>query len=57
MRHPENALFSVAEMLDNERPQLMPMPRAFDGYVENAARVSSHCLVVVARTATRCRAS
>jgi transposase len=49
VRHPEHDRFSVAEMLDNERPHLMPMPEPFDGYVENLARVSSTCLVVVAR--------
>ena len=49
VRHPEHRAFSVAEMLDNERPHLMPMPEPFDGYVENPARVSSTCLVVVAR--------
>jgi hypothetical protein len=49
VRHPEHHRFSVAEMLDNERPHLMPMPEPFDGYVHNPARVSSTCLVVVAR--------
>ena len=51
VRHPEHGQFSVAEMLENERPHLMPMPmpEPFDGYVENPARVSSTCLVVVAR--------
>ena len=49
VRHPEHDQFSVAEMLENERPHLMPMPEPFDGYVENPARVSSTCLVVVAR--------
>jgi hypothetical protein len=49
VRHPEHDQFSVAEMLDNERPHLMPMPEPFDGYVESPARVSSTCLVVVAR--------
>jgi transposase len=49
VRHPEHEQFSVAEMLENERPHLMPMPEPFDGYVENPARVSSTCLVVVAR--------
>ena len=48
VRNPEHEQFSVAEMLDNERPHLMPMPEPFDGYVENPARVSSTCLVVVA---------
>jgi transposase len=49
VRHPEHAQFSVAEMLEHERPHLMPMPQAFDGYVEKPARVSSTCLVAVAR--------
>jgi transposase len=49
IRHPEHDQFSVAEMLEHERPHLMPMPEPFDGYVENPARVSSTCLVVVAR--------
>jgi transposase len=49
VRHPEHDQFSVAEMLENERPHLMPMPEPFDGYVENPARVTSTCLVVVAR--------
>jgi transposase len=49
VRHPEHDQFSVAEMLEHERAELMPMPEPFDGYVENPARVSSTCLVVVAR--------
>ena len=49
VRHPEHKQFSVAEMLEHERTHLMPMPAAFDGYVEEAARVSSTCLVSVAR--------
>lgn len=36
-------------MLELERPHLMPMPVLFDGYVEKPARVSSTCLVAVAR--------
>ncbi len=36
-------------MLDLEREHLMSMPEPFDGYVENPARVSSTCLVNVAR--------
>ena len=39
----------MAEMLDLEREHLMSMPEPFDGYVENPARVSSTCLVNVAR--------
>ena len=49
VRHPEHRQFSVAEMLEHEREQLMPMPAAFDGYVEEVARVSRTCLVSVAR--------
>ena len=49
VRHPEHAQFSVAEMLEHERADLMPMPVPFDGYVEKPARVSSTCLVSVAR--------
>lgn len=47
--HAEHGQFSVAEMLEHERVHLMPMPEAFDGYVEKLARVSSTCLVSVAR--------
>ena len=36
-------------MLELERQHLMSMPAPFDGYVEKSARVSSTCLVAVAR--------
>jgi transposase len=49
IRHPEYAKCSVAEMLEHEQTHLMPMPTPFDGYVEKPARVSSTCLVSVAR--------
>jgi transposase len=49
IRHPEYKQFSVMEMLEQERAELMPMPTAFDGYVERSAQVSSTCLVAVAR--------
>ncbi|MEJ8860155.1 IS21 family transposase, partial [Variovorax robiniae] len=49
VRHPEHSQFSVAEMLEHERPHLMPVPEPFDGYVEKPARVSSTCLVAAAR--------
>ena len=39
----------MAEVLELERAELMPMPAAFDGYVERPARVSSTCLVSVGR--------
>ena len=47
--HPEHKQFTVAEMLELEQVHLMDMPAAFDGYVERLARVSSTCLVVIAR--------
>ena len=49
LRHPQHKAFSIAEMLEFEQSHLMPMPAAFDGYVENPAKVSSTCLVTVAR--------
>ena len=49
LRHPNFKEFSLAEMLEQERTQMMPMPTPFDGYVEKAARVSSTCLVSVQR--------
>jgi len=47
--HPIHKQFTVAEMLELERPHLMSMPVLFDGYVQKPARVSSTCLVAVAR--------
>lgn len=49
LRHPEHKAFSVAEMLELERSHLMPKPVDFDGYVQDVSRVSSTCLVTVAR--------
>jgi transposase len=49
VRHPEHKQFSLAEVLELEREQLMPMTAPFDGYVEEVARVSSTCLVAAAR--------
>ena len=48
-RSPEHSAFSVAEMLEHERAQMLPAAQPFDGYVERMARVSSTCLVSVAR--------
>lgn len=45
LAHPERSTTTVAQALAEERPHLMPMPAAFDGYVELAARVSSTALV------------
>jgi transposase len=47
--HPIHKQFTVSEMLELERAHLMSMPAPFDGYVEKPARVSSTCLVSVAR--------
>jgi len=49
IRHPEYKQFSVLEMLEQERTELMPMPTVFDGYIERSAKVSSTCLVAVQR--------
>ena len=49
IRHPKHDQFSVAEMLEHEQTYLMPMPAPLEGYVEKPARVSSTCLVSVAR--------
>jgi len=49
LRHPDFPAFSVADMLEQEQAQMMPMPTPFDGYVEKPARVSSTCLVTVQR--------
>jgi transposase len=47
LRHPQHHRFTIAEMLEHEQSELMPMPAPFDGYVESLARVSSTCLVMV----------
>lgn len=47
--HPECPGLRIAEALECERAELMPLPAPFDGYVEESARVSSTCLVSVAR--------
>jgi hypothetical protein len=47
--HPELPGVSIRDAWAQERPQLMPMPTPFDGYVEVSARVSSTSLVSVAR--------
>ena len=47
--HPQHRHSSIAEVLLLEQAHLMGMPQPFDGYVEKPARVSSTCLVTVAR--------
>ena len=49
LRHPEFKEFSIADMLEQEQAEMMPMPAPFDGYVEKPARVSSTCLVNLQR--------
>jgi hypothetical protein len=49
IRHPDYPGITVADTLEQERAYLMPMPTAFDGYVEVLARVSSTCLVTAQR--------
>jgi transposase len=49
LQHPEYKGFTIAEMLEQERVELMPCPVPFDGYVEKLCRVSSTCLVTVDR--------
>ena len=49
LRHPDYPGLSVAEALEHEQPHLMPMPAAFDGYVESPHKVSSTSLVSVVR--------
>jgi hypothetical protein len=41
---------TVAEVLELEWVEMMPIPMAFDGYVERTVTVSSTCLISVARS-------
>lgn len=45
MAHPEWPAMTVADVLQDERLQLIPMPKAFDGYVGQPVRVSSTSLI------------
>lgn len=47
--HPQYNGLTVADVLELERVEMMPMPTAFDGYVECTVRVSSTCLISVVR--------
>ena len=49
LNHPEYPTLKVADVLQDEQTQLMPVPRAFDGYVELLARVSSTGLIHLER--------
>ena len=43
--HPEFKVRSLAQCLDDELPNMMPVPAAFDGFIEHSKRVSSTCLI------------
>ena len=43
--HPQFKARSLAECLEDERAQMMPVPVAFDGFIEHSKRVSSTCLI------------
>jgi len=45
MTHPDCPGLTLADAWQDEVPQLMPMPAAFDGYVEHPVRVSSTALI------------
>jgi len=45
LRHPESSGQTVAEVWVREQPELMPVTRVFDGFVEHTKRVSPTCLV------------
>jgi transposase len=49
MKHPEWPELTIAELLQDELPKLMPCPKPFDGYVEHPARVSSTGLIHLER--------
>jgi hypothetical protein len=40
---------SIADVWEDEKPALMPLPTAFDGFVEQSKRVSPTCLVTFDR--------
>jgi hypothetical protein len=43
--HPQLKARSLAECLEEERAEMMPVPAAFDGFIEHSKRVSSTCLI------------
>jgi transposase len=49
MKHPSFPELTVAELLQDEVPKLMPCPKPFDGYVEHPVRVSSTGLIHLER--------
>lgn len=49
LNHPEYPTLKVADVVQDEQLQLMPVPWAFDAYVELLARVSSTALIHLER--------
>ena len=49
MNHPEQAPLTLVQCWQDEQPRLMPVPPAFDGFVEHIKRVSSTCLITFER--------
>jgi len=49
VQHPEQRSRTIAEVWADERSALMPLPVAFDGFVEQTKRVSPTCLVAFER--------
>lgn len=47
--HPEQPHRTVAEVWEEERAELMPLPGPFDGFIEQTKRVSPTCLVHIER--------
>jgi|TARA_B100001971_G_scaffold152327_1_gene141558 transposase len=47
--HPQYKQYTMADLWQEELAHLMPMPVAFDGFVEHAKRVSSTCLITFER--------
>jgi transposase len=45
MAHPQFKTRSIAECLVDEQSHMMPVPAAFDGFIEYSKRVSSTCLI------------
>lgn len=45
LSHPDWPELTVADVLQDERPRLMRLPKPFDGYVEQPARVTATALI------------
>lgn len=45
LTHPEDKEHRIVELWREERPELMPTPSPFDGFVEHTKRVSPTCLI------------